>query len=180
VNRIHFAAACAVLAGCGGQSNQDPAGVNFVAAAGELRPTAESIPAAWESCETVTYDSIGNRWWGGFTACQGTIRVDIEADSVTLGGPSVRIVIRTPSCPSGRGAGGGSFARAVFERPFEGQLAEVKRIVTQSLTQIDEACGGPAPAPELLGRQFDAEFLDLASRYWLHLSAAGRQRSWTS
>lgn len=148
--------------------------MNFVAVADELQRPAEPIPAAWESCETVTYDSIGNRWWGGFTACQGAVRVDIEADAVTLGGPSVRVVIRTPFCPGGRGAGGGSLDRAVFERSFEGQLAEVKRIVTQSLTQIDEACGGPAHAPELLGRQFDAAFLDLARSYWLHLSAADR------
>ena len=181
VRGIASALALALLAGCGGreQSEQDDARINIVPAA-PSQPEPEPAPVAWNICEKPSYDSTGNRWWAGFTACEGDVQVDVEADSINLGGPAVYIRIRTRSCPAGRGAGGGSFDRAVFDRPFEAQLVEIKRIVRQSLAQIDEACGGPAHAPGLLGRQFDEEFLDLARSKWLDLSAADRRKSWGS
>lgn len=137
-------------------------------------------PAAWRPCDKPSFDSIGNKWWGGFTACAGEVEVDVEADSVNLRGPDVRVAIRTRSCPAGEGAGGASFARSIFDRPYEAQLAELKRIVRRSLADIEKACGGPASAPGLLGPQFDEQFRDLADRYWLRLSAADRRRSWGS
>ncbi len=171
--------ALVLLASCGGQSEQEPARVEISVAANLPQQGADPTPVAWDACKTPTYDSTGNRWWGGFTACEGDVRLDIEADSILLHGPDLRVTIRTPSCPAGQGAGGGSLDRAFFERSFEAQLGEVKRIVRQSLAEIDEECGGPTQAPALLGQKFDEEFLDLA-RYWLDLSAADRRKAWAA
>lgn len=175
------ALALAFLASCGGRepSESDAVQVN-IAPSAPSRTEPAPAPDAWKACEKPSFDSIGNKWWGGFTACAGEVEVDVEADSVNLGGPAVRVSIRTRSCPAGRGAGGGSFDRSVFDRPFQAQLVELKRIVRQSLARIEETCGGPASAPGLLGRQFDGQFRDLADRYWLRLSAADRRRSWAS
>ena len=57
---------------------------------------------------------------------------------------------------------------------------EMKRIVRGSLERVHKACGGPADVSHLLGPQFDEQFLDLARRYWLDLSAAERRKSWES
>jgi hypothetical protein len=184
VKGIVSALALALLAGGGGpeqSSEQNYTKINVaIVADTPSRSAPVPIPDTWNTCERPSYSSTGNRWWAGFAACEGDVRIDVEADSINLGGPAVRMTIRTRSCPAGRGAGGGYFDRAVFGRPFEAQLVEIKRIVRQSLAQIDEACGGPAHASGLLGRQFDEEFLDLARSKWLRPSAADRRRSWES
>ncbi|HEX8223252.1 MAG TPA: hypothetical protein VF605_05500 [Allosphingosinicella sp.] len=173
--------AFAFLAACGpGEQPERDVVRTDLAPLAPAQPGPEAAPVAWKVCEKPSFDSIGNKWWGGFTACAGEVEVDVEADSVNLGGPGVRVTIRTRSCPAGRGAGFGSFDRSVFDRPFEAQLVEIKRIVRRSLARIEKTCGGPASAPGLLGRQFDEEFRDLADRYWLRLSAADRRKSWGS
>jgi hypothetical protein len=145
-----------------------------------MRPQPRPAPVAWKACEKPGYHAFGNKWWGAFSACEGDVRVHVEAESTNIGGPAVHVAIRTRSCPAGEAAGGGSFDRSVFDRPVEAQLAELKRIVRRSLAEIDETCGGPARSRALLGRQFDEEFRDLARRYWLHLSPADRRKAWGS
>ena len=173
--------ALASLAACGPREQPEPdqAGINMALSV-PSRIEPEPAPVARKACEKPSFDSIGNRWWGGFTACAGEVEVEVEADSVNLGGPAVHVAIGARSCPAGQGAAYGSFARPVFDRPFEAQLAEVKRIVRRSLARIEKKCGRPASAPGLLGPQFDAAFRHLADKYWLGLSAADRRRSWGS
>jgi hypothetical protein len=170
----------ALLAGCGGEAERERTAVDFVAIGNEVRQAeSDRAPAGWKRCATPSYDSTGNRWWSTFTACDGDVRIDVEADSILLHGPHVRVTVRTPACPAGQGAGGGSLDRAFFARPFEAQLDEVKRIVRHALAEIGPECGGPVLAPALLGPGFDQKFRDLASD-WLHLSAADRRKSWGS
>ena len=177
---IACALALAFLAACGGREPAEPddGKIDMVLAA-PPRPEPVPVTVAWKPCAP-GYDGVGNKWWGGFVACEGELEVDVEADSINLGGPAVRIMVHTRSCPAGAGVGGASFDRSVFDRPFEAQLAEAKRMVSRSLAKIDEKCGGPVRAPGQLGRRFDEEFRNLADRYWLGLSAADRRRSWRS
>ena len=169
-----------LLAGCGGQeqSEQNQAEINLVP--GEPSPPwPNPPPLAAKTCEKPGYETIRNKWWGGLTACQGDVTVFIEADSVNLGGPAVRLTVHSRSCPAGEGEESASFDRSVFDRPFEAQLAEIKRMVQQSLAEIEAACDGRSVhAPGLLGPEFDEAFLELATGTWLHLSAADRRKSW--
>lgn len=179
MERMSGAFALSLLAGCSSQPDPKPAEVNVTIPVAMPQPAAEPDPVGWQSCETPSYQSIGNKWWGGFTACEGDVRVDLEVDSALMRGPDLRVSIRTRLCPAGKGAGGQTLNRAIFDRPFKAQLDEVKRIVRKSLATIGAECGGPAEALALLGPKFDAEFRDLA-RYWLRLSPDERRKAWAS
>jgi hypothetical protein len=164
-----------LLASCDGRSEQEPGISTTEIVPAFPQAVIEPTPDSWKACETPTFNRFGNKWWSGLTACEGDVLIDIEADSVLLHGPALRVTILTRSCPAGRGAGGKAFDDALFERPFEAQLREFKTVVRRLLSEIDAECGGPTKVRGLLGRKFDEAFLDLASR-WLELSAEDRRK----
>jgi hypothetical protein len=167
------------LASCNGLSEREP-GTNTVDVVPAIpQRVIEPTPDTWKACERPTFDTFGNKWWSGLTACEGDVLIDIEADSVLHHGPALRLTILTRSCPAGQGAGGQAFDRVLFERSFKAQLREVKTVVRRLLTEIDEKCGGPAKERGLLGREFDEAFLHLAGD-WLDLSVEDRRKAWAS
>jgi hypothetical protein len=171
---IFCALATGILAACGMQTVGDDAATdNFVSEATAAEPEGQSTPemqsAAWTACESLVTDKVQNKWWGGFTACQDNVRVDVEADSADLGGPAVRITVLTPSCSVGAGAANDYLPSAIFKRPYEEQIAELKRIVKRSLNRIPRSCGGPVTSVALFRPELDQSFFELAERYWLHL-----------
>lgn len=165
-----------LLAGCGAQSEPELVNTTEIVPPGP-QPAAEPVKSSWEACEKPSLTVFGNKWWSGLAACEGDLAIDFEADSVLLGGPNLRVAIRTRSCPTAEEAGFGSVKHAFFERPFATQLREVKTLMRRLLSEIDPKCGGPVKAPGLLGEEFDEKFRDLAND-WLHLTAKERRKAW--
>ncbi len=165
-----------LLAGCSTQSESNLVNTTEVVPKGP-QPVAEPVKSSWKACEKPRLTVFGNKWWSGLKACEGDVGIDFEADSVLLGGPNLRVAVRTRACPLAEEAGFGSVKHAFFERPFAAQLREVKTMMRRLLSEIDAKCGGPIKAPGLLGEEFDKKFRDFADD-WLHLSAKERREAW--
>jgi len=166
-----------LLAGCGSRSEPGLVNTTEIARARPQAPVERWN--SWKPCEKPAFNAFGNKWWSGLSACEGGVAVDFESDSVLHGGPTLRLTIRTPACPEGKGAGLRAFEHAFFEKPFAAQLREVKAAMRQLLSEIDAECGGPIEASGLFGAAFDEKFRDLAEG-WLRLLAKERRRAWAS
>ena len=159
-----------LLTSCGPAEQIEPQPRINVAAA-QLPPQPSPEPVVW-TCKQPAGSGARNKWWGGFTACAGDVSVSVEAESIHLGGPNVRFIVRTRACPAGKAAQSGHVGDAFFERAFDEQLTEIKNMVTQSLARLDEPCGQPTDASLLYGPDFDRAFRELADYYWLDQSKA--------
>lgn len=145
-----------------------------------LVPEAESRIFERLCGKEAEYESVGNKWWAGFDACEGDIRIDVEADSMNLKGPALRFGVYTKDCPAGHPVEGGYVNRAFFLEPFDRQLMLFKRQIAQSLSRLKPPCRAPTDTAALLGPKFDRAFRQLAESNWLGLSKAQMQKSWDS
>lgn len=159
----------------------DPPAMNVVVApAPEPLPEAESKISEPLCVEKAEYDSLGNKWWAGFDACEGDIRIEVQADSVNLRGPSLRFEVYTKRCPGGPALEAGYVDRAFFFEPFDRQLMLFKRQIARSLSRLKPPCASPTDRARVLGPKFDRAFRQLAESKWLGLSKAQMQQSWDS
>lgn len=137
-------------------------------------------PYPWEPCDESRYPSIrGNSWQGEFRLCAGNLRIGILVDSVRHGGPIIYGPTATTAACGTQKAGGKSqgVPESFVLMNEAAQLAEIRRLVEEAVTNVSPECGGPFEANHVLNGHFDQRFIEFADRYWRNLTREELEQS---